>query len=204
MVVKLIRQAFQWTKDYILEDIDCAGLDDIMKDRSKENYKSIRRSESPDSGLSDDEMSIRQEEKKYKEKKNELKLSDLLEALDGALEMNGRMLIMTTNHLEKLDPALIRPGRVDSSLEFKRCNKTAIRQFFESFFGKDECLAVDMKNVKDGVWTPAEVAQICINNRQNIQLAMKEKLFQRKRLHMTNMIFIHKIINQNYFIPHPA
>merc|ERR1712223_2162038 len=46
---------------YILEDIDCEGLDDIMKDRSKENYKSIRRSESPDSGLSDDEMSIRQE-----------------------------------------------------------------------------------------------------------------------------------------------
>ena len=29
---------------YILEDIDCAGLDDIMKDRSKENYKSIRNS----------------------------------------------------------------------------------------------------------------------------------------------------------------
>jgi len=164
---------------YILEDIDCAGLDDIMKDRSKENYKSIRRSESPDSGLSDDEATIRQEDKKYKEKKNELKLSDLLEALDGVLEMNGRMLIMTTNHLEKLDPALIRPGRVDSSLEFKRCNKTAIRQFFESFFGKDECLAVDMKNIKDGVWTPAEVAQICINNRQNIQLAMK-KIHERK------------------------
>ena len=46
---------------YILEDIDCAGLDDIMKDRSKENYRSIRRSESPDSGLSDDEATIRQE-----------------------------------------------------------------------------------------------------------------------------------------------
>merc|ERR1712079_205118 len=46
---------------YVLEDIDCAGLDDIMKDRSNKNYGNKRRSESPDSGLSDDEMSIRQE-----------------------------------------------------------------------------------------------------------------------------------------------
>merc|ERR1711978_451763 len=115
-----------------------------------------RRSESPDSGLSDDEMSIRQEDKKYKEKKNELKLSDLLEALDGVLEMNGRMLIMTTNHLEKLDPALIRPGRVDTSLEFKRCNKKAIGEFFEAFFGKESYNILDMKRISDGVWTPAE------------------------------------------------
>merc|ERR1711936_1319970 len=156
---------------YILEDIDCAGLDDIMKDRSKENYKSIRRSESPDSGLSDDEATIRQEDKKYKEKKNELKLSDLLEALDGVLEMNGRMLIMTTNHLEKLDPALIRPGRVNLSLEFKRCNKQAIEEFFETFFPN---IPLDMEHVQDGVWTPAEVAQICINHQDDVELAIKE------------------------------
>lgn len=165
---------------YVLEDIDCAGLDDIMKDRSKENHAYKRHNESADSGLSDDEVSITQEDKKYKEKKNELKLSDLLEALDGVLEMNGRMLIMTTNHLEKLDPALIRPGRVDTSLEFKRCNKKAIGQFFESFFGKDKQRCVlDMKNVKDDVWTPAEVAQICINNRTNVELAMK-KISERR------------------------
>merc|ERR1719382_1658572 len=60
------------------------------------------------------------------EKTSEIKLSDLLEAFDGVLEMKGRMMVMTTNHLEKLDPALIRPGRVDLSLEFKRCNKKAI------------------------------------------------------------------------------
>ena len=67
-------------------------------------------------------------------KKSDLKLSDLLEAFDGVLEMNGRMLIITTNHLEKLDPALVRPGRVDTSLEFKRCNKMAIVDFFKHFF----------------------------------------------------------------------
>jgi len=164
---------------YVLEDIDCAGLDDIMKDRSKENYGNKRGSQTPDSAFSDDEMTIIKENEKQKEKKSELKLADLLEALDGVLEMNGRMLVMTTNHLEKLDPALVRPGRVDSSLEFKRCNKKAIGQFFESFFGKDKSSALDMKNIKDGVFTPAEVAQICINNRTNPELAMK-KIYERK------------------------
>ena len=67
-------------------------------------------------------------------KKSDLKLSDLLEAFDGVLEMNGRMLIITTNHLEKLDPALVRPGRMDTSLEFKRCNKMDILNFFKHFF----------------------------------------------------------------------
>ena len=113
----------------------------------------------------------------HKEKETTLNLSDLLEALDGVLEMNGRMLIMTTNHLEKLDPALIRPGRVDTSLEFKRCNQEVIAEFFATFFGKDSCL--DMKNVKDGVWTPAEIVQICVNHRNDYQLAMK-KIYERK------------------------
>ena len=33
--------------------------------------------------------------------------------LDGVVDSPGRILIMTSNHPEKLDPALIRPGRVD-------------------------------------------------------------------------------------------
>lgn len=42
-----------------------------------------------------------------------LNLSGLLNVLDGVVETPGRMLIMTTNHPEMLDPALIRPGRID-------------------------------------------------------------------------------------------
>ena len=39
--------------------------------------------------------------------------SGLLNALDGVRSQEGRILIMTTNHKEKLDPALLRPGRAD-------------------------------------------------------------------------------------------
>ena len=39
--------------------------------------------------------------------------SGLLNAIDGATSTEGRVIFMTTNYPERLDPALIRPGRVD-------------------------------------------------------------------------------------------
>ena len=48
---------------------------------------------------------------------DELNLTGLLNALDGVVETPGRIVIMTTNHPEILDPALIRPGRIDKKLE---------------------------------------------------------------------------------------
>jgi chaperone BCS1 len=40
-------------------------------------------------------------------------LSDVLNAMDGLISIDKRVIIFTTNHLEKLDRALIRPGRID-------------------------------------------------------------------------------------------
>ena len=42
----------------------------------------------------------------------------MLEVLDGMMERDGRMLIITTNYPEKLDEALIRPGRIDLKVKF--------------------------------------------------------------------------------------
>jgi SpoVK/Ycf46/Vps4 family AAA+-type ATPase len=50
---------------------------------------------------------------KYMSKYDKLDLSGLLNVLDGVVDCPNRILIMTTNHPEKLDPALIRPGRID-------------------------------------------------------------------------------------------
>merc|ERR1712048_1338418 len=122
------------------EDIDCAGLDDIMKKRVAEPQKPA------EINPNENKESLKSEPKV--EEKTEIKLSDLLEAFDGVLEMNGRMMVMTTNHLEKLDPALIRPGRVNLSLEFKRCTKQAIGEFFETFFPN---IPLDMENDQDDV-----------------------------------------------------
>ena len=44
---------------------------------------------------------------------DELTLAEILTALDGTVESPGRILVMTSNHPEVLDDALIRPGRID-------------------------------------------------------------------------------------------
>jgi len=48
----------------------------------------------------------------------ELSQSGLLNAIDGITDSDGRILVLTTNHKDSLDPALIRPGRCDKHFEF--------------------------------------------------------------------------------------
>ena len=49
--------------------------------------------------------------------RDRLDLSGILNVLDGVVDSPGRIVIMTTNHPEKLDPALIRPGRINFAIE---------------------------------------------------------------------------------------
>ncbi|KAJ1327965.1 mitochondrial chaperone BCS1 [Microdochium nivale] len=63
-----------------------------------------------------------------------LSLSGLLNILDGVASQEGRVLIMTTNHLEKLDKALIRPGRVDMTVEFGLADNGMIAAIFRAIF----------------------------------------------------------------------
>lgn len=57
-------------------------------------------------------------------------MSGLLNAIDGVASQEGRVLIMTTNYPEKLDDALIRPGRVDMKIAFTLASKQQIRELF--------------------------------------------------------------------------
>lgn len=59
-----------------------------------------------------------------------ISLSGLLNAIDGVATHEGRCLIMTTNHPEKLDPALIRPGRVDRKVAFRLAMADQISELF--------------------------------------------------------------------------
>jgi len=61
-------------------------------------------------------------------------LSGLLNALDGVSSREGRVLFLTTNHLERLDPALIRPGRVDRKIELAYATPDQARRLFLWYF----------------------------------------------------------------------
>ncbi|VDO04077.1 unnamed protein product [Rodentolepis nana] len=63
-----------------------------------------------------------------------LTMSGLLNALDGVASTDGRILFMTTNYFNRLDPALIRPGRVDFKTEIGLCTEDQLRRMFCRFY----------------------------------------------------------------------
>jgi len=65
---------------------------------------------------------------------DELNLAGLLNVLDGVVDTPGRILIMTTNHPEKLDPALIRPGRIDRCLLLGYLKEPEATQMISHYF----------------------------------------------------------------------
>ncbi|KAF9469188.1 BCS1 N terminal-domain-containing protein [Collybia nuda] len=64
--------------------------------------------------------------------------SGFLNALDGVASGEERIVFMTTNHIEKLDPALIRPGRVDMSELIDDSSANQARVLFTRFYGDSE------------------------------------------------------------------
>merc|ERR1711963_548183 len=103
---------------YVLEDIDAADLKNVVGERSdKENDKTednnSTKEEKEDSGIDMNLLNMLKGSSAWDKKSSRLTLASLLEVLDGVMEMDGRMLIITTNYPEKLDKALIRPGRID-------------------------------------------------------------------------------------------
>lgn len=114
----------------LLEDIDTAGLTHTREeDRPQENINTD--DPVPKQGL-------RGNDKGNTNNNNNngfrLSLSGLLNILDGVASQEGRVLIMTTNHLEKLDKALIRPGRVDMTVTFGLADTGMTAAIFRAIF----------------------------------------------------------------------
>uniref|UniRef100_A0A9L0JES2 Mitochondrial chaperone BCS1 n=1 Tax=Equus asinus TaxID=9793 RepID=A0A9L0JES2_EQUAS len=63
-----------------------------------------------------------------------LTFSGLLNALDGVASTEARIVFMTTNHVDRLDPALIRPGRVDLKEYVGYCSHWQLTQMFQRFY----------------------------------------------------------------------
>lgn len=82
-------------------------------------------------------------------------------------------MVMTTNYIDKLDDALIRPGRIDLKLRFKSCSRRDVVQIVALFYdcSVDE---IDLPgDFPDFVITPARVSQICRSNKQKLDCAVK-------------------------------
>ncbi len=81
----------------------------------------------------------RGEGKEEESKRKSVTISALLNAIDGVLAVDGRLLIMTTNRPEVLDPALLRPGRVDRRERFGMMEQEQAEDMFQRFFPGSTC-----------------------------------------------------------------
>ena len=95
---------------------------------------------------------------------DELNLSGVLNVLDGVVDSPGRILIMTTNHPEKLDPALIRPGRINLAIELTFMSPDCLCELIAHLMQQElsEPQALRAKELAAyGKVTPAKVEQSC-------------------------------------------
>jgi len=139
---------------YVLEDIDCQG--DLVMERGLKK---------PNELIVDDPL--------------HLDLSFLLNLLDGVLEIPGRIVIMTSNHIKMLDHALIRPGRIDVIADFKKClNQTLIEmiEFFYDIKTNNED-RIRINSLNEEIVSPAEMGKLMFEHIDNY-LNVIEKLEQ--------------------------
>lgn len=88
------------------------------------------------------------EDRKTKNQMSPLTFSGLLNALDGLISTDGVLTVMTTNHPEKLDPALVRAGRIDRKFEFKKPKNKQFVDMFMSFYpDADQKLAQEFADI---------------------------------------------------------
>lgn len=104
----------------------------------------------------------------WKTNKDQLNLSGLLNVLDGVVDTPGRIVIMTTNHPELLDPALIRPGRIDKKILLGYMSSEDVIQMLEHYFPitltDKEKVRVDTAIRAPLYVTPAQIEQIAAEN----------------------------------------
>ncbi|KAJ7953048.1 Aaa-atpase [Quillaja saponaria] len=146
----------------VIEDIDCSVE---MQDRENQNQHD------PDSHT-------------------KLTLSSLLNFIDGLWSSCGdeRIIVFTTNHKEKLDPALLRPGRMDVHINMSYCSGNGFKILASNYLGiHDHCqnqLYEEVQGLIDSTEvTPAEVAEeLMKSDDADVALEGLARFLKRKKI----------------------
>ena len=127
-------------------------------------------------------------------------LSGLLNVLDGVTSQEDRVLIMTTNHIDKLDAALIRPGRVDMKVEFQLADREVAEQIYHFIFDGSgpisakknpqatSGLSVEVQakqfacKLPEGTFSPAQIMSYLLQHKDAPEVALEhaEKWVERE------------------------
>ena len=192
---------------YVIEDIDC--LSDVVIDRDLKNknfderlidiekeLQWIRKSKSKSTVAKEKVKQLFEEKKSIMVLKNpdkskhvelvdeRINLSFLLNLFDGVLETPGRILIVSSNYPERIDKALIRPGRIDLNIRFGFCSADTVKEIVSKVY-EIAIEDLDKYEFADNEYTPAEINQVLFNYIENkkkgIEQLLKENIKEKKQ-----------------------
>lgn len=156
-------------KIIIMEDIDCLG-DIVLKRESQHDNITQKKTRSTTTkkktGIetavqlilekNEEQAKLMEATCKIANDDEPITLDDILNLWDGLKETPGRILGISSNHYEKLDPALIRPGRIDVTLKLDYASREIIQQMYRHFY-KMEIPQQILVKVPDKKYSPAEI-----------------------------------------------
>ncbi|XP_051211938.1 AAA-ATPase At3g50940-like [Lolium perenne] len=141
----------------VIEDIDCT----IELKQRDDNKKKPPKSSDPS-------------------KDEKVTLSGLLNFVDGLWSTTGeeRIIVFTTNYKERLDPALLRPGRMDMHVHMGYCTPEAFRILVDNYLSKKEVPIDNHRTypeidelLAEVAVTPAEMAEALLRSKEDLDVA---------------------------------
>ena len=166
-------------KIIVFEDIDCVG--DIVLNRSLKNDKDKEKTSVKDKEINLDTVKIGDVLQSICElnetgtskiptvstisNSDLITLDDILNLWDGIRETPGRILVISSNHYDKLDPALIRPGRIDITHELSNASHNVIAEMYNHLFGNN----IDkdsLQQVQEHFYSPAEIINMYVSHKE--------------------------------------
>ena len=175
----------------LLEDIDAVGV---------QRRRGLGGEEESDSENSDDGQPLRRAKKKskfnYSSHNPGCSLAGLLNVLDGVASQEGRIVLMTSNFADRLDKALVRPGRIDHMIFLGYISRISAEKMFLRMYAPSETESGDhgMRETKtkhsfeelekfasefsaqipEGKFTPAQIQGFLLGRKREPDVAVAE------------------------------
>lgn len=145
----------------IFEDIDCQTK--LVEDRTKE-----KKNKEAEGGKS--------------KENNHITLSDILNLMQGIVIPEKMIRIFTTNHVEKLDSALIRSGRINFRMDFSLADAYQIAGCYKLVNNCPGDIPAEIKKIPEGKLSTADLITEFINHRDDCHKAVDNLLKRVKAL----------------------
>lgn len=102
--------------------------------------------------------------------RGKITFSCLLNCIDGVASRGGSITIITTNHFNKLDPALIRAGRMDVIKEIPNPSDDLVVDYVRGFFSDNN---ISFSPELQNKISMSKIQEVCISNKEDAAAALK-------------------------------